>query len=282
MNRHFPLGDISPSRYFLSAAVAIGLIFTFISGDADIPIWRSLIQWQLQTCIPITLIVFFHLLLAKVSAFRELKGWQQVLISGLCGSLCFTPIALVIEITIADETLSEHWSVALVGEFLGMGPPVILCWFMLNVPWLYGGFYVKPDQPHHESKLVTKSAERSILSKPKFYRLLPHDIQGTLYSLKAELHYIKVLTDQGSDLILYALKDAINELPEEQGMQVHRSYWVSFCAIADFKKDGRQGTIILVNGDEVPVSRTFVGRVSELAMLNAKTVVKDLTNRGSS
>lgn len=81
-----------------------------------------------------------------------------------------------------------------------------------------------------------------------------------IYYIKAELHYIKVATVGDSELVLYNLKDAADELPSTFGEICHRSYWVSYAAVEKFEKKGRQGTLLLSNGERIPVSRQHVAK----------------------
>ena len=92
--------------------------------------------------------------------------------------------------------------------------------------------------------------------------LLSPEKQGKLLLLKSELHYLKVVTDQGSGLILYNLADAVAQLPERSGLLVHRSYWVAFDAVDELIRRGRQGELRLKNGQMVPVSRSKLNEVS--------------------
>jgi DNA-binding LytR/AlgR family response regulator len=78
--------------------------------------------------------------------------------------------------------------------------------------------------------------------------------RGALLALKAEGHYLQVHTDAGSDLILYRLSDALLEVDAADGAQVHRSWWVAARALSGQKHRDR---LTLVNGIEVPVSRSF-------------------------
>lgn len=78
--------------------------------------------------------------------------------------------------------------------------------------------------------------------------------RGALLAVKAEGHYLQVYTDAGSDLILYRLSDALLELAGEDGAQVHRSWWVAARALAPQRHRDR---LVLTNGVEVPVSRSF-------------------------
>lgn len=54
---------------------------------------------------------------------------------------------------------------------------------------------------------------------------------SALRLIRAEEHYIRVVTDHQEVLIRYRLSDAVSQLPEEAGMRVHRSYWLSYDAV---------------------------------------------------
>ena len=86
---------------------------------------------------------------------------------------------------------------------------------------------------------------------------------GELRYLKAELQYVKVVTDQGRALVLLSLRDAVAQLPAGLGLQPHRSYWVAWDAIRTFRSRGRQGELVLSDGTRDPVSRRNCRQVRE-------------------
>lgn len=96
-----------------------------------------------------------------------------------------------------------------------------------------------------------------------FLRRIPDGIRGELLFLKAEDHYLRVVTDRGEDLILFRFKDALDELRGIEGLQVHRSYWVSASAVARLTRAGRDVQLELKTGQTVPVSRRFTAKVRE-------------------
>ena len=77
-----------------------------------------------------------------------------------------------------------------------------------------------------------------------------------LICLEMEGHYVRVHTSLGNDLILMRMRDAVNELENYDGMQVHRSFWVARDAIDSVHRSGERGIITMSNGMEIPVSRT--------------------------
>ena len=83
-----------------------------------------------------------------------------------------------------------------------------------------------------------------------------------------EDHYVRAHTAKGSDLILTPLKDAIAELGDVEGMQVHRSWWVAKAAVVGSTASGRNLSLRLSNGLEVPVSRASVARLRAAGWLD--------------
>lgn len=256
MNGQFDLGEVTPLRYFAAIAVVVGLLFGFITGGSDTtPLPLRLLQWQLQSCLPMALMVAAQLMLARVPAFERLNTWWQLVLSGLLGATLFTPLALGIDAWLFGDPIS--WA-ELADEFLGVVPPVVICWLAINAPWVLG--FRLQVAPGTDTRSETNQAEAP---RPKFMALLPPEVRGDLVYLQAELHYVSVVTHRGRALILYNLRDAVEELAGWPGVQPHRSYWVSAPEVKRFVRRGRQGILHLNNGDEVPVSRRNLTRVQD-------------------
>ena len=99
---------------------------------------------------------------------------------------------------------------------------------------------------------------------PRLYRRLKPQLQhGALWAITAEDHYARIYTDQGDDLILIRLADAIAETEGVEGIRVHRSWWVAREGVSEIKKRTEGGTITLKNGEEVPISRRRFAEVKD-------------------
>lgn len=85
---------------------------------------------------------------------------------------------------------------------------------------------------------------------------LPVHLGGDILALEAEQHYLRVYTGQGSGLILYRLADAVRELGA-RGIQVHRSFWVARHAVIRVDGNPNSPKLVLRNGLEIPVSRSY-------------------------
>jgi DNA-binding LytR/AlgR family response regulator len=101
-----------------------------------------------------------------------------------------------------------------------------------------------------------------------FTQRLPLKLRGgELRALCAEGHYIRAWTSLGSDLVLFRLKDAINELSGLEGMQVHRSWWVARAAIRGSRRENGRLFLLLDDDVRVPVSRPNVKRLKAAGWL---------------
>lgn len=92
---------------------------------------------------------------------------------------------------------------------------------------------------------------------PAFIQSLEPILEGEIFCMEAKEHYISVMTSQESRMVLHRFSDAIRQMPEEVGMQVHRSHWVAHAAVEAVVIEGQNMKINLTLGTSVPVSRTF-------------------------
>lgn len=108
-------------------------------------------------------------------------------------------------------------------------------------------------------------------SNPKLLtNQLPPEIGGNIMSMHAEDHYLRIVTDKGEALVLMRLRDAIGAMNTDDGMQTHRSHWVSTSSNPVLIRQNGKPTLQLFDGRMVPVSRQFLSNVR--AALSAKTI----------
>jgi len=78
---------------------------------------------------------------------------------------------------------------------------------------------------------------------------------GPVLALRAEDHYVRVIGETGSLLLLMRLGDAIAEMDGAAGLRVHRSWWVAQAAMRRLEPRGRGALLHLANGASAQVSR---------------------------
>ena len=258
MNGHFPLGDINPLKYFYLVATSAGLLFALIDSSDHLPFYLHLIVWQLQAFIPISAIIGSHLLLSQFTPFNQSRHWLQLLWSGIAGSLLFSPLALLIDIYLVGEGLPENLLLEWLDELAAVLPPVTLFWLLINLPWLMGLEYTKRIAATKPADDIAQADPQ----RPQFFALTAISRTSDIISMSAQLHYLEIVTQQDKVLILYSLAKAVEELPDELGIQIHRSHWVALQNVTKFKKTGRQGQVTLTNNTQLPVSRSHLAQVT--------------------
>ena len=68
-------------------------------------------------------------------------------------------------------------------------------------------------------------------------------------------------------MLLMRMKDALIELKEYPGLQVHRSHWVAKNQVKKVNKTSRKITLLMRNGLEIPVSRKFYPEIKALGFI---------------
>ncbi len=89
-----------------------------------------------------------------------------------------------------------------------------------------------------------------------FFQRLERPIAGEFLCLQMQDHYLAVHTTDGQQLILCRMEDAAREL-DSLGQRVHRSWWVAHDAIDQVKRRNGRMSLLLKDGREVPVGRTY-------------------------
>ena len=91
---------------------------------------------------------------------------------------------------------------------------------------------------------------------------LPARSRAELLHLRMQDHYVEVHTAAGSEMLLLRFRDALREVEDIDGLQVHRSHWVARAAVVGVERQrGGRIALRLVNGARVPVSRSFAPAV---------------------
>jgi hypothetical protein len=152
----------------------------------------------------------------------------------------------------------------------------IFCW--TASAWFFYSFFGKPsfgiDTSHFSplDQAITGGSEADEINKtpqaPHFMSKVTPAIGKDLVALKAEGHYVRVYTQTGNDLIYYRFSDAIAQLSEHDGIQVHRSYWVNPALATAVKDDSGKHELHLPNDLKVPVGQTYKQNVRAAGLLS--------------
>lgn len=188
----------------------------------------------------------------------------QLVAGGLALMIAALPLTFLIALFFAGFDATR----ALTGKgLIGLYLQVWLIGFMVNAVFVFTlGRSAKQTGPTTDVPDPDKaSVPASAPGQNPSARLLP-DV-GPVYALKGEDHYVRIFGQSGEQLVLMRLRDAIADVQDDQGEQVHRSWWVSRTAIASVRRVGRTAELTLVDGTVVPVARDMMPRLRELRWL---------------
>lgn len=146
------------------------------------------------------------------------------------------------------------------------GAPAFIAWVLSRL--LYNSIYKEkpsrqqPPLPKYEMEPSTEYGEPEKTSKinPKLGVALTnagiHD-PSQILALRAEDHYVRVILQDRSELILCKFADVVDGLSDQDGLRIHRSYWVSRTAVKSVRQRGGSQLIEIMSGDEVPISLQY-------------------------
>lgn len=116
--------------------------------------------------------------------------------------------------------------------------------------------------------ILSATAPPPVATEPRLLSRLSPSFQSPIIALQSEDHYVHVHGTSGKELLLMRLREAIAEMGDEPGQQVHRSWWVARSGIARIERTGRSIALHLVNGEIAPVSRDAVYRLRQSGFLS--------------
>jgi len=123
-------------------------------------------------------------------------------------------------------------------------------------------------QVAYASRPRAESAPRAVPpAPPPLLDRLPLDRRGPLVSLTVEDHYVRIRTTAGEALILMRLSDAVREVGDTRGLQVHRSHWIASEQVAAARRKGDGAILSMSHGPDIPVSRANLSRIREAGLL---------------
>lgn len=97
-----------------------------------------------------------------------------------------------------------------------------------------------------------------------FLKRLPKALGDDLVSVSMQDHYLNVTTAAGSTLLRTRLADALLELGDYPGTQIHRSHWAARDHAVSVRRQGSIYSLVLDDGRKLPVSRTFLAAARAL------------------
>lgn len=189
---------------------------------------------------------------------RLLEGWENLSADaarGLLFTIFYVPILHVIHLVL------RHWQPALPRSFTDtFGRVLLIVLAILSLKRLVEAYFRHPEAD-------TATAEPMATGPRLLERLEGHEA-GRVTRLSVNDHYVSVHLQCGAVVrLLMRFADAVTEMEGEPGLCTHRSHWVALGAIARVERRGGREVVILKDGAEVPVSRSYRPGLVDLGLI---------------
>ena len=201
-----------------------------------------------------------------ISTFRARKWplWTGMLLAGLIAALPGTGTVWMVVTAYLDHRTSElSGIVVLYGQVLVLhlliGP---LAFHFIEKPSRQRDAGVESSPAEAVPPVRRTGPAPPAATHAALLDRLPARSRGDLLHLRMQDHYVEVHTAAGSEMLLLRFRDALREVEDIDGLQVHRSHWVARAAVVGVERQrGGRIALRLVNGAKVPVSRSFAPAV---------------------
>lgn len=244
----------SAARLWMAFALTVAL-FALVGPfgtfqSLDLP--GRLGYWLITLAVTWT-IALFVIALSGVLLRRQPFGDIRAVLTG--AAFASIPIAIVVEL-IGLGVFQRTLTAAGVASQVALTLPVSL------ILGLVCYLIVRP----HDAPTETAAASSGIL----LLRRLKPENRGDLICLSMQDHYVNVVTEAGSELVLLRFADALDELGDADGLRIHRSHWVARPAVAGFTRSNGKLALQMSDGRDLPVSRTYAKSVKTAGLLEPR------------
>ena len=243
------LRDDFSNRTVLVGMLAVGLILG-VSGPFDTIDALSLMPRLFYWLVVVVLTFATGSLISTVvhTMLDKRIGWLAYVVSTLAIGLGVTAIVGLINLVVIG-VWSQTWS-----SFLEqLGVITLICGVIE-----FSSFAI------HRGKGAEVEKSVPLLDR------LPFDKRGKIVALSAEDHYVRIATTKGTELVLMRLSDAVREVGDTPGLQIHRSHWIATDQAKKVTRVGDRAEVSFEDGTTLPVSRGYMAAAREAGLLPAK------------
>jgi riboflavin transporter FmnP len=107
-------------------------------------------------------------------------------------------------------------------------------------------------------------------ARPPLLDRMPFERRGEIVALSAEDHYVRVTTTKGTQLVLMRLSDAVKEVGDTDGLQIHRSHWIATNQVKEVKRIGERAEVQSSDGSTRPISRSYMNAARSVGLFPSK------------
>lgn len=225
--------------------MGLGGLFLALIGATDS--YQYSLTLRLSLWLGLCAVAWFFAFAIEAAIKSAGARWQRPIVWWAALSACLAA-AMVPVIFLVNSNRSEApWG----DLWLFAGNSIAISAALTAIRMVVGNMFAEPVSAQ------IPAAESGAGTPAILGRLTPALQTARLLALESEGHYVRVITDTGSELVLIRLRDAMAEVGAVEGMQVHRSWWLAREAVGETRS--RDGKLEVSIGEDrwVPISRSY-------------------------
>ncbi|MFD1196358.1 LytTR family DNA-binding domain-containing protein [Seohaeicola saemankumensis] len=208
---------------------------------------ERLVNWGVIIGPSAVLMTFLSALAHRVT---EAWGWNWALVALLAGIGGILPVLAIV------------WLAGGLAAGFGIGGPGIATLAAYVAPSVIGVTLAVNAYIEVQDRMTPAAPAMPAPRQPEVVATvlqgkLPHHLGREIVALRAQDHYLEVTTAKGQCMVLMRLGDAVRDLEGVNGMQVHRSWWISLDHVARVEKGANGPEVVMRDGQRVPVGRSY-------------------------
>lgn len=208
---------------------------------------ERLVYWGVVIGLSAVIMTFLSVLAHRVTAAR---GWNWALVAVLAGMAGVVPVLGAVWLADGLATGFGSGGAGLLRLAAYVAPSVIGVTLAVNA-------FIEVQERRLAEARPLPPAPRGEGGLRLLQGKLPHHLGREIVALRAQDHYLEVTTPKGRCMVLMRLGDAVRDLEGEQGMQVHRSWWINLGHVSRVEKGANGPEVVLTTGERVPVGRSY-------------------------
>ena len=208
---------------------------------------ERLVYWGVIIGMSAVIMTFLSVLAHRVT---EARGWNWALVAVLAGMAGILPVLGTVLLAGGLATGFGSGGPGIITLAAYVAPSVIGVTLAVNA-------YIEVQQNMAPAAPAAPAPPQPEAVATLLQGKLPHHLGREIVSVRALDHYLEVTTPKGQCMVLMRLGDAVRDLEGVNGMQVHRSWWISLDYVARVEKGANGPEIVMRDGQRVPVGRSY-------------------------
>lgn len=245
-----PISDLDRNvllnRVFLLIVIGAGVAVALEPDHTEnLPFLTAFVLWATHFLFAIAIFLTGVWMLER----WNVKAPNSVVVMAVTLPLIFAPFSLLLDYGFGHPEVEFQAGESLMSVYLDEVIAVTPVIWILAALVVYVMYQAKQHIAERTDIVQDSPSLQSLIST------IPQSLGTDVISVHAQDHYVEIVTTEGRALISEKFGSCVDRLEALDGVQCHRSHWVSLKHVETLTRSGSAFACMLSNGEAVPVSR---------------------------